>query len=249
MKSFIKIISLMAVAITMFYGCVTTSNKTPSKFPPTVKKLMDQRPVMEIYEPPEAEEGSLWNETSNNLFVDLRARKVGDLITIRISETPEAELNAKTTTARDSGISASLDFLGYMKALERKNTTKDPLTGAAMLGFDRSKMFSSSFQPSFTGEGTNNRNGSMTAYITGTVLKVLPNGNLLISGKRAIKVNNETQYITISGIIRPEDIDPNNEVQSTYIAEARIEYSGKGVISNQQKPGWLMRIMDHVWPF
>lgn len=81
------------------------------------------------------------------------------------------------------------------------------------------------------------------------VVKVLPNGNLYISGKREIKVNNELQYITISGIVRPEDVSTSNEVASTYVADARVAYSGVGPISDKQSPGWLGRIVDHAWPF
>jgi flagellar L-ring protein precursor FlgH len=78
---------------------------------------------------------------------------------------------------------------------------------------------------------------------------VLPNGNVTIYGKREMKVNNELQRITVSGIIRPEDIGADNRVKSTYLADARIEYSGEGVIADKQSPGWGIRILDKVWPF
>ena len=81
------------------------------------------------------------------------------------------------------------------------------------------------------------------------VVKVLPNDNLYINGKREIKVNNETQYITLSGIVRPEDISPLNEISSTFVADAKITYSGIGPLADKQKPGWLGRIIDYVWPF
>ena len=81
------------------------------------------------------------------------------------------------------------------------------------------------------------------------VTKVLPNGNLVIIGKREIRVNQETQYITLSGIVRPDDIGPTNEVSSTYMADAKIVYSGTGPLADKQRPGWLGRAIDHVWPF
>jgi flagellar L-ring protein precursor FlgH len=114
---------------------------------------------------------------------------------------------------------------------------------------DRTSMFKANFKPSFTGEGSNNRDGELDAYITARVIQVLSSGNMRIRGRQEIKVNSETQHITISGIIRPEDIDTNNEVQSTYVADARIEYSGQGAIADKQRPGWLMRALDHIWPF
>ena len=101
----------------------------------------------------------------------------------------------------------------------------------------------------FKGDGSNSRDGKLDAYITARVIQVLSNGNLRILGRQEIKVNTETQHITVSGIVRPEDINTNNEVLSTYVADARIEYSGQGSIADKQKPGWLMRALDHVWPF
>ena len=135
--------------------------------------------------------------------------------------------------------------MGYMKALEDKNKK----SGTDSSRFDRTSMFKANFKPSFTGQGTNNREGELDAYVTARVVQVLANSNLRILGRQEIMVNNETQHITISGIIRTEDIDTNNEVQSTYVADARIEYSGKGVIADKQRPGWLMRVLDRVWPF
>ncbi|MBW2106904.1 MAG: flagellar basal body L-ring protein FlgH, partial [Deltaproteobacteria bacterium] len=102
---------------------------------------------------------------------------------------------------------------------------------------------------SFDGKGSSDRDGHVKAYISAVVINVLPNGNLYINGKREIKVNHETQYIALSGIIRPEDITPSNEISSTYVADARILYSGIGPVADKQKPGWLGRIIDHVWPF
>ncbi len=203
-------------------------------------------PGFETIEPYVPSEGSLWAEAgSTRLFVDIRAREVGDLVTVRISEKPTGKLTAKTNTSRDSSIEAGItDLLGYLKQLQAAD---NPLTSRS--NFDRTSLFKAKFKPSFKGEGTNDRQGQLDAYITARVTQVLGNGNLHIYGKQEIKVNNETQYISISGIIRPEDISTNNEVQSTYVADARIEYSGKGVIADRQRPGWLMRILDFVWPF
>jgi len=184
-------------------------------------------------------EGSLWTDTgSDMLFVDMRAREVGDLVTVRISESPTGSLSAKTETSRDSSIEAGIPNL--MGIAERYGANHS---------LDEKSLFKANFKPSFTGEGTNERNGSLDAYITARVVQVFPNRNLRILGKQEIKVNNETQYIALSGIVRPQDINTNNEVQSCYIADARIDYSGRGVIADKQKPGWLMRIIDTAWPF
>jgi flagellar L-ring protein precursor FlgH len=230
---------LVFVALALMTGCATPPS-TGAKTEAAAAPIPDTKaPAWERVERPVPAEGSLWTDTNSRLFVDLRAKQVGDLVTVRISEKPTGKLSAKTQTSRDSTIEAGIsDFLGYMKALQAKNPN-----------FDRTSMFDANFKPSFTGQGTNNREGELDAYVTARVEEVLPNGTLRIRGRQEIKVNNETQHITLSGIIRPEDIDTNNEVQSTYVAEAHIEYSGKGVISDKQRPGWLMRALDHVWPF
>jgi flagellar L-ring protein FlgH len=196
------------------------------------------------YIPPIPAEGSLWSETSGiSLFPDRRARKIGDIVIVRIVEDPEAELNANTKTSRSSGIDAAkLKFFGYMKALAEKNPrlAQNPGEDDLMLA---------SLGTKFDGKGTSDREGHLKAYISAVVEKVLFNGNLYVVGKRQIKVNNETEYITLSGIIRPDDISPTNEISSTYVADARIAYAGIGPVADKQKPGWLGRIVDHVWPF
>jgi len=110
-------------------------------------------------------------------------------------------------------------------------------------------LFSASLSTAFDGKGSSDRDGHVKAYITAVVEKVLFNGNLYISGQREVRVNNETQYITLSGVVRPKDITSSNEVSSTYVADARITYSGSGPVADKQRPGWLGRVVDYVWPF
>ena len=201
-------------------------------------------PQFPSYTPSRPVEGSLWSEaTGISLFPDRRARKIGDIVIVRIVEDPEAELNANTKTSRSSGIDAAkLKFFGYMKALAEKNPrlAQNPGEDDLMLA---------SLSTKFDGKGSSDRDGHLKAYISAVVNKVLFNGNLYVVGKREIKVNNETQYITLSGIIRPEDISPNNEISSTYVADARITYAGIGPVADKQRPGWFGRIVDYVWPF
>ncbi|MBW2642771.1 MAG: flagellar basal body L-ring protein FlgH [Deltaproteobacteria bacterium] len=205
---------------------------------------MVHHPLFPSYQLPNPAEGSLWSEAAEiSLFPDRRARKIGDIVTVRIVEDPEAELNANTKTSRSSGIDAAkLKFFGYMKALAEKNKrlAQNPGTDDLMLA---------SLGLKFDGKGSSDRDGHLKAYVSAVVNKVLFNGNLYIVGKREIRVNNETQYITLSGIIRPEDISPTNEISSTYVADARITYAGIGPVADKQKPGWLGRVVDHVWPF
>lgn len=193
---------------------------------------------------PEPEEGSLWSDAVGiSLFTDQQARRIGDIVTVRIVEDPEAELNANTKTSRSSGVSAGkLKLFGYMKALAEKNPRLAQNPG-------EDDLFSAALDSDFDGKGSSDRDGHVKAYVAARVVQVLPNQNLYIQGRREIRVNNETQYIVVSGLVRPQDIGPGNEVSSAYLADARIVYSGIGPLADKQKPGWLGRIVDHVWPF
>ena len=197
-------------------------------------------------QPPEKSEGSLWSETDEvAFFSDSRARRVGDIVIVRIVEDPEAKLNANTNTSRTSGVDASkLEVLGLMKNLAAKNKwlglPANPATDDLMLA---------SLGMKFDGKGSSDRDGHVKAYVSAVVVRVFPNGNLLVNGKREIRVNNETEYITLSGIIRVGDISPSNEISSAYVADAKISYSGTGPVGDKQKPGWLMGAIDYVWPF
>jgi flagellar L-ring protein precursor FlgH len=221
-------------------GCAGMSKDSALK----VQTVEVQKPKFKVYEPPKPEEGSLWSEMSEvSLFHDMKARKVGDTVTVRIVEDPQATLNANTKTSRSSSVDAAkLKFLGYMKALAENNSrlAQDPGTD---------DLISASLSTAFDGKASTDRDGNVKAYITAVVEKVLFNGNLYVSGQREVRVNNETQYITLSGIVRPKDISSSNEVSSTYVADARITYSGRGPLADKQKPGWLGRVLDYVWPF
>jgi flagellar L-ring protein precursor FlgH len=185
---------------------------------------------------------SLWRETAyRDLFKDLRAYQVGDLVTVNIVETSKASKKADTKTARQSSIKAGIiNALGWEGKVGKIGVPAE---------FDNVAMFKASMKNDFSGSGETSRNETMTASITARVMEVTPNGNLFIKGTRHVKVNNENQIITLTGMIRPVDISPDNTVLSSYIADARIAYSGKGPVSDKQRPGWLMRIVDHVWPF
>jgi flagellar L-ring protein FlgH len=231
---------LWCMALIFLTGCAGFS-KRPSH---VVQTAQIQKPRFNVYEPPKPEEGSLWSEMSEvSLFQDMKARKVGDTVTVRIVEDPEAELNANTKTSRSSSIDAStLKILGYMKALAEKNSrlAQNPGTDDLMLATLGMK---------HDGKGSTDRDGHVKAYISAVVEKVLFNGNLYIIGQREVRVNNETQYITLSGVVRPKDITSSNEVSSTFIADARITYSGTGPVADKQRVGWLGRVLDYVWPF
>ena len=216
-----------------FTGCSTT---------PEPKKI-DIASIPVDTGPMPQSPGSLWpGETlRNTLFQDPMARHVGDTVTIIISEKTSATREATTSTSRSSSADIGITkFLGFPMHFGLKGKMK---------GGDFDPSVAGEYETAFEGEGTTTRSGELTAQLTARVVEVLPNGNLVIEGRKETLVNNELQYIVLSGIIRPEDISPQNTIASAYIADARIEYSGKGVITDEQRPGWLRRILDHVWPF
>lgn len=179
--------------------------------------------------------GSIWQAHSNGLVDDFKARRRGDILTIVITETASASKQANTDTSRDSEVSAGIpNFLGL----------EDVITFA-----DLSKLINANVASTYKGAGTTSRKESLNATISAKVIDVLPNNNLLIEGRRNVQVNNEDQIIVVEGTVRPKDIGPDNVVNSIYIADARISYFGKGIISDRQKPGWLMNIVDKLWPF
>lgn len=181
--------------------------------------------------------GSIWQASSPGLADDLKARRIGDTLTVVVSEQTSASKAATTATGRAASISAGIpNFMGLEK------------TGIAS-SMDLSKLISASTDSKYDGSGATTRKDNLTATITARVMEVLPNGNLLIEGRRNVKVNNEDQMIILEGTVRPRDISPENQINSSLIADARITYSGSGVISDRQQPGWLMNIVDSIWPF
>ena len=150
-----------------------------------------------------------------SLYSDHKARRVGDIVTIIVSESSKAEKSDTTQTSKKSGTNGSLSELFGLGNLPLKANVEG---GSA-----------------YSDSGSTTRSGTMNAKISVTVKEVLPNGNLKLEGTRNISVNNDIQTITISGIVRSEDIRPDNTVLSIYLADAKITYKGQGKTS--QSPG------------
>ncbi len=183
--------------------------------------------------------GSLWQAASGGLVEDFKARTRGDTVTVVITENASASKQATTSTDRQTSIHAGIpNFLGLETNMSGiKNW------------MDMSNLINASTSSKYDGNGSTTRKENLTATITARVVDVLANGNLLIEGRRYVKVNNEDQIIILEGTVRPKDISPDNLVNSAQIADARITYTGKGLVSDRQSPGWLMNIVDKVWPF
>ncbi len=184
-------------------------------------------------------DGSLWSNGASSMFADHKARHVGDIVTVTISESSSATKEASTSTDRTSSYQAGIpNFFGL--------ETKDWVTET---GIDLSNIVNASGSNSFEGEGKTVRKGDLTASLTTQVIERYPNGNFKIRGGKEVMVNNEVQVIYLTGIIRPVDITAANTVDSTKVLNARISYTGRGVVSDKQKAGWMTRVLDNVWPF
>lgn len=183
--------------------------------------------------------GSLWTDDESNLLADIKARRVGDIVTVIIQEKASASKQASTATDRTTGMNAGISSLfGFEKIFEEKNPN-----------LDMSALVDASFNNSFSGSGQTTRSENLVATLTTQVIDVYANGNLKIRGGKSVTVNNESQIIYLTGIIRPFDVTSDNTIDSGNILNAQIAYTGKGAVSDKQKPGWLMRIFDNTWPF
>lgn len=227
--------TLVLFAALTVSGCVTT----PTKQQPRPEEEMARSMPQPSYEKNQPPEGSLYNQNSMNLYKDNRAQDIGDIIMVEIVETSSGSKNAETTTERESEISGDLTSLfSFDKWMMLKN---NDITGA--------KTLEASLANDFEGTGETSRDSSVTATISARVIDKTVNGNLKIRGRRKITVNNETQHIILSGLVRPTDVSADNSIQSSQIADARIDYTGTGVLSEKQQPGWFARGIDILWPF
>ena len=235
------IIFIFGIALTGCAGFPGMASPVQSKAPISDPAQHVAMPSVPVTTPEPQSDGSLWRENAPlmTLFADQKARTVGDVVTIKIAESSAATNKASTATDRSSSLSASVDaFFNAEKRFPADQPFFNPFSKVAG-GVDSE----------FEGTGTTKRSGDLNAYITALVSQVLPNGNLVVTGSREVLINNENQIIQLTGVIRPRDISADNQVLSTYVADARISYSGTGVIDDRQKPGWLTNIVMMVWPF
>lgn len=240
---------ILALLLVVGFGGCTGNRKN---IQPAIQQMPP--PQMIASQPaaaPEDNGGSLWQARSsfNGLFIDTKARNIGDIVTVKIEESAQASNKANTETERSSGLEAGIDKLfGFetwwqdeiLPEVNRKLPKIDPFGSPSVKG---------SLKSDFKGDGETSRSGNLEAYITCRVVDVMANGNLKIVGTREVMVNHENQLIILSGTIRPRDISDSNVILSTFVADAKIAYSGSGVVDDRQRPGWLANLLNNVWPF
>lgn len=198
------------------------------------------KPVAETKTPMNT--GSLWNPVRTRMLVGMEgnARRVGDLITIHIDERTSSQIFAETQTVKESKVANSV---GALFGLRQDIVAANPNMGGNI------EMDTSS-SSAYNGDGNTSREGVVRGQITCRVVEVREDtGNLVVFGWKEVRANRETQYLSLSGVVRPQDIRNDNTISSQVIAEAKIEFTGSGVVSDKQGPGMGTRILDHVWPF
>jgi len=180
--------------------------------------------------------GTVFNPAGSfDLFMDLRARAVGDILTIALIERTNAQKEQSTSTAKKSKTDTGTPIIaGGPVTLNGKQILSNSITG------DRA----------FDGKADSSQSNSLIGNITVSVAERLPNGNLLVRGEKLININQGEEFIRLQGIIRPVDIGPDNTVASTKVADAKISYSAKGALADSNKQGWLSRFFNSpIFPF
>ena len=220
---------IMKVLLLVLAGLALSACTT---VPPTnVHQPMTARPAPRGENP--APNGSIYQAgVSRTLFEDRRARYVGDTLTITITETTSASTASNTKASRSGSISASVPSVSG-------------LPGKSLQGLE----LSASSDITHDGKGDAAAKNAFTGSITVTVIEVLANGNLLVSGEKQVSVGAGTEYIRLSGVVNPYFINAANTISSTNVADARIEYKESGVISEAQVMGWLARFFLSTLPF
>ena len=177
--------------------------------------------------------GSLFKENYvNNIYSDSKAHRIGDIISVILAENTQAKKNAKTELKKES------------------NTKLDPVLGLGGLPItinSQAMQFGTNQNTKFKGDSKADQGNSLSGNISVHVLRVLPNGNLMIRGEKWITLNNGDEYIRLTGVIRAKDINSNNTILSTKVANARIQYAGTGSFADINEQGWLTKFFNSRW--
>jgi len=219
------LIAPAAMLLTLVAGCGAVIGERPGQYPPA--------PPPPVAAPP-AESGAIYRATTSvALFEDLKARRVGDTLTIRLAERTQASKSASTDAKKDT-----------------KTDTGMPILLGGTVTHNGDEILNNEWETNqeFDGKGSSSQSNRLDGNITVTVADVLPNGNLVVRGEKWLTLNQGEEYVQIAGIVRPADISPDNSIPSFKVADARITYSGNGVIPDANRPGLLARFFMKLWP-
>ena len=184
---------------------------------------------------------SLWTaspQSERGLTADRKASRAGDILTIIVQETATAQTSQQRKDSRSSALQDSVNRFLFSAAASRLGTHNGELPATDISG-----------KSDFSGGGEVNNTQSLSARAAVLVADVLPNGNLVIEGVRLVTFSGESQYVVLHGLVRPDDINPDNTVVSTNVADARVEFFSEGSLTDAQKRGWLSKLYEKLRPF
>jgi len=223
----IYLTKITAAACFLFLtGCATTQNEI-GDFEPIVRPIAPQ--------PPTYNNGSLFQGNSLSMFQDPKPYRIGDIVTIKLQESTSASKSAGTNSSKEDSLDLPV-----------------PTVFGANPTYNGQDILAMSVESAreFAGAGDSSQSNSLTGEITVTVVDILPNNNLVVQGEKWFTLNQGKEYIRIAGVIRPEDVAPNNTLSSSKLADAQIAYSGEGFIADANNQGWLGRFFNGKWwPF
>ena len=227
---------IQVIAVVTVWAALTAAQK-PKKDPPesALDQTLKQVAAAQGTERLAAQPGSLWTPTSlfSDLTSDLRARRVGDIVTILVQEKASAVSSGTAKTQRNSSLQASITAAGGI------TRATGPLANLAKAGTTSA----------LDGQGATTRDTTLTATISAVVTQVLPNGSLVIQGTKNVKINNENQVLGLRGLVRPVDLDTTNTVSSDRIAQMDLQVNGKGIVGDQiKRPFILYRLLMDILP-
>ena len=218
----IKNVTLILVPM-LFWGCSTQLEERASL------DFESEQPVENLIVPNLAKTGSIYNDDKGGLFAtDRRASKVGDILTVALSEKFTASKSQSANSAKTDAYDVTLPKI--------------------LVGSNTAGLFTTGTNQAFTGSGTASQSNSLNGELSVTVTRVFANGNMEILGQKKLLLNNGSEYIRLTGLIRPEDISASNVVSSSRIANAKISYLGAGEIADTAKRGWLSSLFSNISP-
>lgn len=225
-----KRLILTVLAVALLAGCAMRHEPEPM---PILTEPVMQEPE------PQDNPGSLFTpNTATYLYDDDRAHRVGDIVMVVISEVSNAKQKVETTSDGKNTVDMAINVL-----------PEESWAGKAVNTIGLPTSIGAAKDNSLDASGETKHEANFEATVASRVVRVLPGGVLQVEGARRIRVNDETQILVVRGLVRPSDVAADNTVPSTHLAEAQIELYGEGVISDRQKPGWLSRVLDNIWPF
>jgi flagellar L-ring protein precursor FlgH len=240
--------SLLLLAALGLGGCGSLDRLSNVGKAPDLAKIEDPtaqpgyKPVrmpMPTPQPVSFAANSLWRQGSRAFFKDQRAQQVGDIVTVKVAITDKAKIGNETKRTR-----ATSETMGAGNAFGLETKLNQVLPGATA-----STLLNTDSTSSSDGVGSVDRSEELLTNVAAVVTQVLPNGNLVVEGKQEIRVNFEIREMIVAGVIRPEDIEADNTVVSTKMAEARIAYGGRGQLTDVQQQRYGQQVMDILLPF